>query len=141
MAQVPRSSSSRGPRSRSRSGSAFSGENDQYADDPVVQELRRLDVQYCELQTALRAEQRALGDKFQKRFAEILERCRERLSGTPDGVCVEGARAVVGPVGSRSMATPAIQGFWKIVLQNSDEFREDIEEHDEGILDYLRLAE
>lgn len=34
-------------------------------------------------------------------------------------------------------ATPVLPGFWRVVLQNSTDFQEDIERHDEPVLDYL----
>mmetsp|Transcript_76027 Transcript_76027/g.246765 ORF Transcript_76027/g.246765 Transcript_76027/m.246765 type:complete len:390 (+) Transcript_76027:167-1336(+) len=99
---------------------------DEFADNPVVQELRRLDDEYLLLQELQRVERLVLDRKFAQRYAPILERRAQRLAG--QGHIFEGHR----------VATGSIPGFWKTVLQNTDEFQEDIEEHDEVLLDYLR---
>ncbi len=46
-----------------------------------------------------------------------------------------------GEADSAESGTPALPGFWLRVLQNSQEFAEDIEEYDEPVLEYLENIE
>ncbi|CAE8660953.1 unnamed protein product, partial [Polarella glacialis] len=117
-------------------------DDDEYADDPVVQELLRLDRFYIDLEQKLWVERQALERKYGALYAPILTRRRQRLAA----VDVPGFAPEPSQEGQSSssastaapVATPAVPGFWRTVLQNSGEFQEDIEEHDEPVLDYLR---
>lgn len=116
--------------------------HDDILKNKFVQELRDIDDQYVSLETQYKAELLQLRRAHAERCAPLLERRRQQLVTTPDESCAEEFRSSDACSSTSALlayprATPAIPGFWKIVLQNSAEFQEDIEEHDEPVLDYL----
>ncbi|CAE8665150.1 unnamed protein product, partial [Polarella glacialis] len=85
-------------------------------------------------------ERQALERKYGALYAPILTRRRQRLAAVDvPGFAPEPSQGQSSSSASTAapVATPAVPGFWRTVLQNSGEFQEDIEEHDEPVLDYL----
>lgn len=82
----------------------------------AVLDLEQIDDECEALEKELQAEHIALSRKFESQYAAVIHR---RL-------------AILDENG------PAIPGFWKTVLSNSPYFAEDIEKHDEPVLDYIR---
>ncbi|CAE8598040.1 unnamed protein product, partial [Polarella glacialis] len=108
-------------------------DDDEYADDPVVQELLRLDLLYIDLDQKLRVERQALERKYGALYAPILTRRRQRLAAVDvPGFAPEPSQGQSSSSASTAapVATPAVPGFWRTVLQNSGEFQEDSEWRD-----------
>lgn len=100
--------------------------DDRFADpiealrEPAVRDLEEIDDRYLALEKEHEASILALRKRYEEQYAKILERRRKILDSSGSG------------------GTPALKGFWRTVLQNSAEFQEDIERHDEPVLDCLR---
>lgn len=102
---------------------------------PAVRALTALDDQLLEVESRHRQARRELERKYRELYRQNLAQRHTRLCRP----AVDASQGVSGPSASAGRkATPAIPGFWKIVLQNADEFQELIEEHDEPVLDYLQ---
>jgi nucleosome assembly protein 1-like 1 len=93
-----------------------------------IENLRKLDDTYCQIESELRGRILAIRKEFQSKFDTILNDRAVELSRK-------------NTTSDDAHATPAIPGFWLDVLANSEEFNEDIEEYDEEILDYLENIE
>jgi len=88
--------------------------------------LEALDNEYLEVEKEYNDELSRLNQRFEAQFGVLLSKrngvlTRQAQPGPLDHLC----------------ATRALPGFWRMVLLNSDEFQEDIERHDEPVLDYL----
>lgn len=116
--------------------------------DAVVQKLQALDDEYLSLKRLHQAEKLRLIQQLEERRAPLLQRRLARLQKSdqePEQLSSFHCAASTEPSSSSSKpqdaasskASPALPGFWKIALQNSAEFQEDIEEYDEPVLDYL----
>eukprot|EP00928_Gymnodinium_smaydae_P029917 TRINITY_DN22392_c0_g1_i1.p1 TRINITY_DN22392_c0_g1~~TRINITY_DN22392_c0_g1_i1.p1 ORF type:complete len:358 (+),score=87.60 TRINITY_DN22392_c0_g1_i1:141-1214(+) len=92
----------------------------------AVRDLEEIDDEYDRVLRAHEAERLDLKRKFEKRFAEVLRKRKE---------VIQEAEAWAR---SRAEAGLSVPGFWRIALQNAAEFQEDIEKHDECVLDCLR---
>lgn len=94
---------------------------------PAVKDLEALDEELLQLERRHEAECLSLRRRYERQWIDITERRREVLL-RPD----PGSSSPDAPT-----ATPGLPGFWRLVLQNSAEFQEDIERHDEPVLDHL----
>lgn len=93
----------------------------------AILELEAIDERYIAVEREHELKRIALRQHLELQYAALLERRREALLRPPSDANIDHAQA-----------TPAIPGFWRTVLQNSAEFQEEIERHDEPVLDYLR---
>eukprot|EP00931_Biecheleriopsis_adriatica_P011689 TRINITY_DN11276_c0_g2_i1.p1 TRINITY_DN11276_c0_g2~~TRINITY_DN11276_c0_g2_i1.p1 ORF type:complete len:335 (-),score=104.45 TRINITY_DN11276_c0_g2_i1:448-1452(-) len=91
---------------------------------PVVADLEALDEELSALEQETKAEELALKRRYEEEWAKLLaerQRVLTRMKGAADS----------------KAGTPAIPGFWRTVLQNSPLFAEDVQRHDEPVLDFL----
>lgn len=91
---------------------------------PVVKELQALDDKCLEIERRFQAQIEELRKKCSEEQAPILAE-RTKVLGT----AAAGADAACG--------TPALKGFWLEAMQNSPHLRDNIEEWDEPVLQYL----
>lgn len=94
-------------------------------DTPIVKALKALDDQYLALEKDYEKEVQALQKKYAERQKPMLDRRTEVLTRSDEGA-------------STSSGTPALKSFWLMALKNHPAFEDDIEEHDEPVLEYLR---
>jgi len=118
---------------------------DDLRDNFAVRNLEDLDDQLMVLKKDHDAECLILQQRYEKRYAELLERrlglLLHGIGGTDSNLSSPVAlRTPPAPGHARSAVSPnhAVDGFWRTTLQNSVEFRDDIERYDEAVLDYLR---
>lgn len=113
-----------------------------FANGAAVAELQALDDEYLALEAQYRLRLLELDREYEPHYAALLEQRRQRLAYPASNgvaeVCGDAQREQSSSSSCLPKATPGVPGFWKVVLQNSAEFQEDIEEHDEPVLDYLR---
>ena len=94
----------------------------------VVESLIKLDDVYAAIEKELRGKILAIRNEYQPKFDAVVADRSTELSKKSDAATI-------------SKATPALPNFWLDVLANSEEFRDDIEEYDEPILEYLESVE
>jgi len=113
---------------------------DENEEHTLVIELRKLDEEVLKLKQQLKADTASLGRAYSLRYEVTLDKRRARLAlpGGPGGTAGAASSSASSHGEGYKKATPALPGFWKLVLQNSSEFQEDIEEYDEAALEYLR---
>lgn len=94
-------------------------------DTPVVKALKVLDDQYLALEKDYDKEVQVLQKRYAERQKPMLDRRTEVLTRADGGA-------------STSTGTPALKSFWLTALKNHPAFEDDIEEHDEPVLEYVR---
>lgn len=91
----------------------------------VVEELKRLDDAYLELQRSKDKAVQKIRCEFNDRLEPLLDERRKMLAGGNDAE-------------NRSTVASAVDDFWSLALQNHPEVAEFIEEWDLPVLRYLR---
>eukprot|EP00811_Abedinium_folium_P036384 NODE_9097_length_1447_cov_3.228030.p1 GENE.NODE_9097_length_1447_cov_3.228030~~NODE_9097_length_1447_cov_3.228030.p1 ORF type:complete len:355 (+),score=94.99 NODE_9097_length_1447_cov_3.228030:224-1288(+) len=104
---------------------------------PTVCSLESLNERRLDLERQHEAESLRVRQKYEAHHDELMKRRSEILLRRPGGGTGVGASAAAEKAASDS-ATPGLPGFWRTVLQNSIQFQENIERHDEPVLAYLR---
>lgn len=114
-----------GEQVRSNNGPpSFRNSLDELKRHPAVNDLEALDDAYRELRKEHEDARRRVAEKYEPRYAELLERRRQILQRPRNGV--------------NHCGTPGLAGFWRVVLQSSADLHEDIQTYDEPVFDYMK---